>query len=124
MHLHGDARASFAMLPPACSGQWPAGWLPSASLALTLAALLVAATASPQSPGGASAPATLSPANAPKESLPRPDKNRAQTAYQAGRRAEQAGDWKTAYAAYSEATAYAPANKEYSAAAGTLPDFN
>jgi hypothetical protein len=83
-------------------------------VALTLATVLVAATASPQSPGGASALATLSPANAPKESPLRPDKNRAQTAYQAGRRAEQAGAWKEAYAAYSEATVYGPTDKEYS----------
>src|SRR5579864_8858073 len=44
---------------------------------------------------------------------PQPDKNRAQKSYQAGRRAEQSGDWKTAYADYSEATTYAPTNKEY-----------
>ena len=66
--------------------------------ALTLAAFLVTSPASPQSAG-------ISP--------PRPDKNRAQNAYQAGRRAEQSGDWKTAYADYTDATAYAPANKEY-----------
>jgi Flp pilus assembly secretin CpaC len=83
-------------------------------MALTLAALLVVATASPQSPGSASARATL-PGNKTAEATPpRPDKSRAQTAYQAGRRAEQAGAWKEAYAAYSEATAYAPADKEYS----------
>jgi Flp pilus assembly secretin CpaC len=46
-------------------------------------------------------------------SLSRPEKNRAQNAYQAGRRAEQAGDWKAAYTAFSEAATYAPANKEY-----------
>ena len=44
---------------------------------------------------------------------PRPDKNRARNAYQAGRRAEQSGDWKTAYAEYSEATVYDPANRAY-----------
>jgi Flp pilus assembly secretin CpaC len=83
-------------------------------MALTLAALLVVATASPQSPGSASARATLPGNKTAEASPPRPDKSRAQTAYQAGRRAEQAGAWKEAYAAYSEATAYAPADKEYS----------
>jgi Flp pilus assembly secretin CpaC len=89
------------------------GWF-QPFFALTLAALLIAATASPQSPGGASAPAAQANTKAPEASPPRPDKNRAQSAYQAGRRAEQAGDWKEAYAAYSEATAFGPADKEYS----------
>jgi type II secretory pathway component GspD/PulD (secretin) len=44
---------------------------------------------------------------------PQPDKNRAQKAFQAARRAEQSGDWKTAYANYTEATVYAPTNKDY-----------
>jgi Flp pilus assembly secretin CpaC len=66
--------------------------------ALTLALLLATAPASPQ--------ATGTPAS-------RPDKNRAEKDYQAGRRAEQSGDWKTAYADYTDASAYAPANKEY-----------
>ena len=44
---------------------------------------------------------------------PQPDKNRAQKAYQAGRRAEQSGDWNAAYSDYTEATAYAPTNKDY-----------
>jgi Flp pilus assembly secretin CpaC len=83
-------------------------------VALTLVALLVAGTASPQSPGGVSAPATLPSAKTPEAPPPRPDKNRAQTAYQAGRRAEQSGDWKDAYTAYSEATVYGPTDKEYS----------
>ena len=82
-------------------------------VALALATVLVAATASPQSPGGTSARATLPGTKTAEASPPRPDKNRAQTAYQAGRRAEQAGAWKEAYAAYSEATAYGPADKEY-----------
>jgi len=83
-------------------------------VALTLAGLLITASASAQSPGGASASSSLPGAKAPESSPPRPDKNRAQIAYQAGRRAEQAGDWNAAFAAYSEATAYAPAEKEYS----------
>jgi len=83
-------------------------------VALILAALLVVVSANPQSPGGASAPSAQQSTNAPEESPPRPDKNRAQIAYQAGRRAEQASDWNAAFTAYSEATAYAPADKEYS----------
>src|SRR6266436_2678008 len=81
---------------------------------LTLTTLLVAVSASPQSPGGTSAPSAHPSAKAPEASPSRPDKSRAQIAYQAGRRAEQAGDWNVAYASYSEATAYAPAEKEYS----------
>ncbi|HYR90116.1 MAG TPA: FG-GAP-like repeat-containing protein [Terriglobia bacterium] len=81
---------------------------------LTLTTLLVAASASPQSPRGVSAPSADPSANAPEASPSRPDKSRAQIAYQAGRRAEQAGDWNVAYTSYSEATAYAPAEKEYS----------
>jgi Flp pilus assembly secretin CpaC len=79
-----------------------------------LSGLLVAIPASPQSPDSAipsSAPAPQ--AAAPSKSSPRPDKNRAQTAFQQGHHAEQSGDWKSAYADYSEAAAYAPANKEY-----------
>src|SRR6266853_1786126 len=82
-------------------------------LSLTLTALLVTASASPQSLSSASAPMASRKAKAPETSPPRADKNRAQNAYQSGRRAEQAGDWKVAYAAYSEATLYGPANKEY-----------
>src|SRR5260221_11980876 len=86
-------------------------------LFLTLAALLVTASASPQSSSGSSstqpAPAALPSAKSRESSSPRPDRNRAQNAYQSGRRAEQTGDWNVAYDAYSEATTYAPANKEY-----------
>jgi Flp pilus assembly secretin CpaC len=73
----------------------------------------MAASASPQSPGGVAPPPSTVPKSKTTEAPPRPDKNRAQNAYQAGRRAEQAGDWKAAYTAFSEAVAYAPANKEY-----------
>src|SRR5258706_15031556 len=91
----------------------PARWV-KPIVALTLTTLLVTVSASPQSPGGASVPSARPSAKAPEASAFRPDKNRAQIAYQAGRRAEQAGDWNAAYTAYSEATAYAPAEKEYS----------
>ena len=83
-------------------------------LSVLLAAALLATSANPQSlagPQGSSSAATTSKTSEP--SAPRPDKNRAQNSYETGRRAEQAGDWKSAYAAYTEATAYAPGNKEY-----------
>ena len=104
---HSRCRFLLARVP----SLWASGIKPL--LSLILMALLVTAPASPQSPGGAAAPSAFSSGKAPETSPSRPDKNRAQNAYQSGRRAEQTGDWKAAYAAYSEATAYAPANKEY-----------
>ena len=52
------------------------------------------------------------PQNLPRRP-PRPDKARAKNAFQAGRRAEQAGDWKAEFAAYSEAATFDPSNREY-----------
>src|SRR5712671_5650532 len=82
-------------------------------LSLLLSSLLITSSAYPQSVGGPQAAPAPPKADTSKPSAPRPDKNRAQTSYQAGRRAEQEGDWKTAYSAYSDATIYAPRNKEY-----------
>lgn len=65
-----------------------------------------ASTAAAQGP--AQTPATPTP-TAP----PEPDKRRARNAFQSGRRAEQAADWKAAYAAYTEAAMYEPSNREY-----------
>src|ERR1700737_1385091 len=73
-------------------------------LSLILMALLVTAPASPQSPGGAAAPSAFSSGKAPETSPPRADKNRAQNAYQSGRRAEQTGDGKGAYPAIPRGT--------------------
>jgi Flp pilus assembly secretin CpaC len=81
--------------------------------AVAFSMLLVVAPASAQSVGAASRTSVPSQSAAPGTSLPRPDKSHAQKAYQSGRRAEQSADWKTAYAAYTEAAAFAPANKEY-----------
>ena len=82
--------------------------------ALTLAALLITASASPQSPAPtASAPSAPPQAAALETPPPRPDRGRAQQAYRAGQRAEQSGDWKAAYTAYSDAITYAPLNREY-----------
>ncbi len=82
---------------------------------VALAALFLAASAWPQSPGN---PKTPRPAvSSSKPAAPtasRPDKHRAQNAFQSARRAEQSGDWKTAYADYTKASASAPANREYS----------
>jgi type II secretory pathway component GspD/PulD (secretin) len=84
-------------------------------VALTLAALLATASVSPQSPArSASAPTAPAQAAVPKTLPPQPDSERAQQAYRAGQRAEQSGDWKAAYTAYSDAITYAPANREYS----------
>jgi Flp pilus assembly secretin CpaC len=83
-------------------------------LSSMLTAVLLASSAGPQSVAGAQgSSSTATTAKISEPSPPRPDKSRAQNAYEAGRRAEQAGDWKAAYAAYGEATAYAPGNKEY-----------
>ncbi|MCU1343399.1 MAG: hypothetical protein JWN92_2822 [Candidatus Acidoferrum typicum] len=83
-------------------------------LSLLLSALLITTPAYPQSVAGSQpvAPAATK-ASTSEASAPRPDKNRAQNSYQTGRRAEQEGDWKAAYTAYSDATAYSPGNKEY-----------
>jgi hypothetical protein len=56
----------------------------------------------------------MPPANA--DATPRPpapDTRKAREAYDAGLRAEQALDWKSAYAALTEAAEYAPDNHEY-----------
>lgn len=53
------------------------------------------------------------PAAAGVAALP-PDKGHARKAFETGRRAEQAGDWKTEFAAYTEAATYDPSNREYS----------
>jgi Flp pilus assembly secretin CpaC len=83
-------------------------------VSLGLAALLVTASARPQSPGSAASASSISPqAKSSETPPPKPDENLAKNAYQTGRRAEQAGDWKAAYAAYSEAANLASASKEY-----------
>lgn len=66
--------------------------------ALALATFLAAAPASPQSPGKAAV---------------QPDAKRARKAYLAGQGAEHSGDWKTAYADYSDAVTYDPGDKHY-----------
>src|SRR5208282_5606525 len=88
--------------------------LPRHLAILVLVLSLATVSASPQSRTPISSPTSAAPS--PVASLPlapRPDKNRAQKAYQAGLRGEQSGDWETAYAAYSEATVYAPTAQEY-----------
>src|SRR5713226_1779029 len=74
-------------------------------LSLVLAAALIATPASPQflaSPQASSTATTTTKTSEP--SAPRPDKSRAQTFYQAGRRAEKEGDWKTAYSEIGRAS--------------------
>src|SRR5689334_19635697 len=66
------------------------------------ASLLITASAWPQSAGGPSSPsATPAPVTPPSTPRPQPDKGRAKKASQAGRRAEQSGDWRAEFAAYS-----------------------
>jgi Flp pilus assembly secretin CpaC len=68
----------------------------------------------PQSSGSPPSPATTAAqATPPSTPPPQPDKVRAAKAFQAGRRAEQSGDWNAEFAAYSEAAAYDPSNREY-----------
>ena len=82
--------------------------------ALTFAGLLIVAPVLSQSSGAPSPPAAAAAhAMPPSTPPPRPDKSRARNAFQAGRRAEQAGDWKAEFAAYSEAAMYDPSNREY-----------
>jgi type II secretory pathway component GspD/PulD (secretin) len=81
--------------------------------AAVFALLALAATAFAQSTdkapagqfgaGGSATPATPSQV----------DKTRARNAFQAGRRAEQAADWKAEFAAYTEAAQYDSSNREY-----------
>jgi type II secretory pathway component GspD/PulD (secretin) len=75
-----------------------------------LVGLLIGSPALPQSIPGSSSGA---PAAAQSTLPTKPDKNRARTAFQAGRRAEQSGDWKAEFAAYSEAAGFDPSNREY-----------
>jgi len=113
VHLHGDATASIATLHFACAATTPLANGVKPLLSLLLSSLLITSSAYPQSVGGPqAAPPAPKPSTA-EPSAPRPDKSRARTSYQTGRRAEKEGDWKTAYSAYSDATIYAPRNKEY-----------
>ena len=86
-------------------------------LIVALVSLLVAASAWAQSAPGkpkSSRPAA-SPAKTATAPAAHPGKRRAEKAFQAGQRAEQSGDWKTAYADYTKASDAAPSNLEYSA---------
>ena len=83
-------------------------------VAMAFAGLLAAIPAWTQSAGNpAPAPTAQAQTSAPSTPSPSPDKGRARKAFQAGRRAEQSGDWKAEFAAYSEAATYDPSNREY-----------
>ena len=82
--------------------------------AISLAGILIATSASPQSSGVTpSSPSAHSKTGVAPP--PPPDDDRPLNAREAGRRAEQKSDWKTAYADYSEAAARR-------ALAGNIPD--
>ncbi len=78
-----------------------------------MAILLVTVPAFPQSPSGSPTGSNPPMTAAAQPLAVQPDKGRAQKAFQAARRAEQSGNWKSAYESYSEAATYAPANKQY-----------
>jgi type II secretory pathway component GspD/PulD (secretin) len=80
---------------------------------LTLAGSLFVAPVLPQSSGDRTSPAATSLQAAPPSTPPQPDRGRAKKAFQAGKAAEQSGDWKAEYAAYSDAATYDPSNREY-----------
>jgi Flp pilus assembly secretin CpaC len=83
-------------------------------VAITVAGLLLLTPVFSQTSGSASSPpATSAQASAPSAPPPQPDKGRARKAFQTGRRAEQSSDWDAEFAAYSEAAAYDPSNREY-----------
>jgi Flp pilus assembly secretin CpaC len=89
----------------------PAGHLAALVLAVSVAAFPVSSQSSrlavpAQTAGTANSHAVPVP--------PTPDKNHAKGAYQTALEAEKSGDWQTAFAAFSEASLYAPANREYS----------
>jgi Flp pilus assembly secretin CpaC len=82
--------------------------------AMTLVGLLIVAPVLPQSSRGPSSTSAAAAQVAPPSAPPPPaDKSRARKAFQAGRRAEQSGDWKAEFSAYSEAATYDPSNREY-----------
>jgi len=77
-------------------------------------ALLALATAFAQSPDKAISGQSATAGSVTPATPSQVDKARARTAFQAGRRAEQAADWKAEFAAYTEAAQYDPSNREYS----------
>ena len=82
--------------------------------AMIFAALLIVAPVLPQTSNGSpSLPAPAVQSASPSTPAPQTDKGRARKAFQEGRRAEQSGDWKAEFAAYSEAATYDPSNREY-----------
>ncbi|MGD0839905.1 MAG: FG-GAP-like repeat-containing protein [Candidatus Acidiferrales bacterium] len=86
----------------------------AASLAAPLARAQAPTPATPPPAASATSAQALPPASAAATPRPpAPDARKAREAYDAGLRAEQALDWKSAYAALTEAAEYAPDNHEY-----------
>lgn len=92
-----------------------AAWILALVIAIALSGL-----ARPQSPAANSIKTSAAPLPSqarvakPASVLPpHPDSHRAKAAFEAGVRAQRAGDWQSAYDAYSEAAACAPAKQEY-----------
>ncbi|HWF12466.1 MAG TPA: FG-GAP-like repeat-containing protein, partial [Candidatus Acidoferrales bacterium] len=81
---------------------------------LAIAGLLPIIPAFSQTSTGSTSHAAVSAqVEKPDVPAPKPDKSRARNAFEQGRRAEQAGDWKAEYADYSEAATYDPSNHQY-----------
>ena len=81
---------------------------------LALIALLFAYPVFSQAPATPSSVAsTPVPTENPSAAAPKPDKGRARNAFQQGKRAEQSGDWKSEFAAYTEAATYDSTNRQY-----------
>jgi type II secretory pathway component GspD/PulD (secretin) len=78
---------------------------------LAIAGLLAIAPVLSQTPATPSSSAAASAQN--ESPAPKADKRHARDAFQRGQHAEQSGDWKAEFAAYSEAAVYDPSNRQY-----------
>jgi hypothetical protein len=85
----------------------------SLAAALAISTVLVTATRAQSTPPQPSATPTQSQTQPVSAPISKSDAKKAKTAYQQGIRAEQQQDWDSAYAAYSDAANWAPAEREY-----------
>ena len=109
-----DARAC-RPVSPARLLNLRATWILIFGLAIALSPLARSQSPAAKIPKTSTAPSPLqAPGGKPvNDSPPRPDSHRAKGAFQAGVRAQKAGDWQSAYDEFSEAAAYAPATQEF-----------
>ena len=93
-----------------------AEWFRRSALTLALLFGLLSPVAHPPTQGQSQATPSPSMPTVPKGSspvTPKADVKKGKEAYQQGVRAEQAMNWQAAYDAYSDATQFDPANREY-----------